>query len=402
MENKPPDARRGQVRSLAEVRTDHLVRDLREKLEEFLRGSAAEDAVGWGLARFFPRDLFQEVDPEVEALALDWIAFVFPNEWRMPLARELVESDPGLTPAEQEMLLAWADGARPGLFRVESASARQAELIRIPDGRRFTARGLQDPLRPGDLLATWLLPAGPVYYLGLEPMLVDPDLAAGLDHVLQVEMEILRRQRPLATWDDLYRDSWPRIVWFLGLVGSGADVFRIQPPPGPSAVWDGRPVADAPAWWQETAEQVRGYAECHARIPEEHGDGAERLWWDAALTLRPKYASPDGWAAGVAYAFRRYVVGDPTVTQGDVAREFGVSAATVGNRSRQVVKALGLEMYDLRYVDLLARDVRVIWEVDCIAALSRPFGGMDVSTMSPEDKLVLHSFLRSLAERLNP
>lgn len=405
MNTDPPDPRRGQVRSLEAARTDHLVRRLRSKLMAYLRDDETEISVGWGMVRFFPPELFDEVEPEARSLAVDWLAFVFPGEWRIPLARQLAEDDASLSQEERATLNAWADRAAPGFFRVESVSGRQARLIRLPDDAPFAVRGVRGGvLTPGDLLVTWLLPTGPAYYLGIETAFVDGELTDGLRHILQVEMELLRRQQPRATWDDLYRTSWPRIVWAVGVLANDADVFRIHAPPGPSVLWDGRPVPDAPPWWERTAEWARGLAETSVPVHEEPGDGIERLWWDAALTLRPKQErTAASWTAAVVYAFRRYVLGDPTVTQAEVAEQCCVSPATVGNRSRQIVKALGLEPFDLRYVDLLARDVRILWEVHCIGALGSPalYGGMDVAKMSPEDKLLLHAVLRDMLRYLN-
>jgi hypothetical protein len=140
----------------------------------------------------------------------------------------------------------------------------------------------------------------------------------------------------------------------------------------------------------------------YARIPEEPAAGAERLWWDAALALRPKQARPESWAAGVIYAFRRFVLGDGTVTQAEVADQCGVPVSAVGNRSRQVVKALAVQPFDPRYVDLLAPDVRVLWEMHCLASVGSagPLTEADVFKMSPESLLALHRMLREMSRYL--
>lgn len=401
MSTKLRNATHGKVRSLASARTDHLAWTLRDRLRERLQGEQAAATVDWGLARFFPEEIFEELEPETCTLAADWLAFEFLALYGGSLAQEMAEDDPTLTADERAVLLAWAEGAVPGFFRVMEASEREATLSRIPDEVPFVARTLGATVAPGNVVMTWLLPTGPALHFGLHTALLDERLTDGLRHVLDVEMALLRRQRPRASWDDLYRGLWPRIIWYLFLLGNGADVTCIKAPPGPSARWDGLPVEGAPDWWREVATAVRLHVDAVARISENPPDGAERLWWDAALALNPRRSRPDGWVAGVLYVFRRYILGDSLVTQAEVAGECGVSVATVGSRARQIVKALGAAEYDLRYVDLLAPEVRILWELHCLGSIgSLVYGGSDLSSVPPETRLALHSMLREMSRRL--
>lgn len=402
MSTKLRNATHGKVRSLASARTDHLAWTLRDRLRERLQGEQAAATVDWGLARFFPEEIFEELEPETCTLAADWLAFEFLALYGGSLAQEMAEDDPTLTADERAVLLAWAEGAVPGFFRVMEASEREATLSRIPDEVPFVARTLGATVAPGNVVMTWLLPTESVFHFGLHAALLADGLAGGLCHALAVEMALLGRQRPQATWNDLYRTAWPRIMWYLFLLGSGADVTRIQAPPGLSVLWDGQPVEGAPDWWREVASWVRTCSDMDARIAENRSDGAERLWWDAALALRPRKANPQSWLAAVLYVFRRYVLGDGTVTQADVAAACGVPASAVGRRSRQIVKALGVQPFDLRYVDLLDADVRALWEIHCLSALGSGLVRdlVDASALSPETQLAIHRMLRDMARRL--
>lgn len=393
--------RRGQVLSLAAARADHLARSLRTKLGEYLEGDETAETVAWGLARFFPEEMFDEnLEPEVLSLAIDWLAFECIPPWGSTLAYRMAMKHPSLSLSERDTLRAWAGGAKAGFFRVEQVSGREARLVRIPDGATFVARTVDAAADPGDVVMTWLLPTGPCYHFGLHVAFLANSVVDDLRHVLQVEMELLRRQKPLATWDDLYRTLWPRVIWYLFLLGNGADVTRIQAPPGPSVLWDGRPIPGAPDWWEQMALWVRSYAGSGAPGADPVADGAERLWWDAALALRPRYPRLESWLAGILYVFRRHVLGDHTVTRAEVADECGVTVSTVAYRSRQVAKALGVRPYDLRYVDLLATDVRVLWEMNCLVGFGPPVAdpGLDVRRLSPESQLALHRMLRDMAK----
>lgn len=391
----------GKVCSLASARADRLARSLRSKLRDYLQSDEAAEGVGLGLARFFPEGLHEELEPDTWRLAADWLAF----EFMAPLGNNLalqMAGGPSLSPAERAALVAWTEGAVPGFFRVEEVARREARLTRLPDQLPFVARTLGAAVRPGNVVMTWLLPTESVFHFGLHTALLADGLAGGLCHALAVEMALLGRQRPQATWNDLYRTARPRIMWYLFLLGSGADVTRIQAPPGLSVLWDGQPVEGAPDWWREVASWVRTCSDMDARIAENRSDGAERLWWDGALALRPRKANPQSWLAAVLYVFRRYVLGDGTVTQADVAAACGVPASAVGRRSRQIVKALGVQPFDLRYVDLLDADVRALWEIHCLSALGSGLVRdlVDASALSPETQLAIHRMLRDMARRL--
>jgi len=402
MRTDQPDPHHRKVLSLATARADHLAQTLGPKLREYLQAEQVAEDVAWDLTRCFPIELFDELEPEIQELAADWLAFEFVTHVGDTLAQRLALHGPSLSPDERDTLIDWNDGAIPGFFRVDAVSGREVRLTRLPDDAPFVARTLGAAVRPGNLVVTWLLPTPPVYHFGTHAAVLDGGLAGGLRHLLRVEMELLRRQRPNVTWNDFYRTSWPRIIWYLLFLVDGDEVGRIQAPPGPPVLWDGRWIEGAPDWWEQVAYWVRASAQQCGRIPEEPADGAERLWWDAALALRPKQDRPESWAAGVICVFRRYILGDGTVTQADVASQCGVSLSAVGNCSRQVVKALGVQPFDPRYVDLLAPDVRVLWEMHCLAALgaTAPFGGADVSKMTPDSLLALHRMLREMARYL--
>lgn len=358
------------VRSLAGVRNDRMARSLRAMISDYLYSPDVSFEMAKGLALYDP-DPDLEDDESMDATAeaaQDWLAFFYLPHEGDPLADQLSAAG-YLNEEQREIAAGWSEPV-PGFFSVEGMERGLVVLRRLPDGRTYTVSDARILQEPGDMLAAWLLPVRSTYVCGLYIREIWPEAAEPLKHMLSVEMELFRRQRPAATWDELYRVCWPRLVSYIDLAIFADDAVRqIAPPPGPALRWDGRPVAGAPDWWAEVARLVRCFADPGTPWPDRERDGAERLWWDAALTLQPESGQPEGWAAGVIYLYRRVVLGDREITQAEAGRMLGVSAATVGQRSRQIVAALAVEGLDHRYIDILHPRLRATWDMYCRAAV---------------------------------
>lgn len=376
-----------QVRSLVGVRSDRLAQTLRAMIGGYLYGSDVSFQTAQGLALFDPDpDLEDEeaLDATAEA-ALDWVAFVHLPQVGEPLAARLWAAG-WLNQEQREILEGWSS-AVPGFFMVEGIEQGQVVLRRLPDGRSYSVSDRRILQEPGDMLAAWLLPVHSTYVCGFCIRQISPETAEPLKHMLSVEMALFKRQHPDADWDELYRACWPRLVNYINLAMlAEADVRRITPPPGPALRWDGRPVANAPGWWAEVARLVRCFADPGSPWPHREQDGAERLWWDAALALKPAAGQPEGWAAGVVYLYRRLVLDDREMTQAEVGRMLGVSAATVGHRSRQMETVLAVEGLDHRYIDILHPRLRITWDMFCTIAAGGSLAFLSIDRMPADGK----------------
>lgn len=361
------------VVSLEAVRVDSTFGDLWDKLGKFLAGRASGDDVADGFLRFFVTTP-DEADKETGLLAMDWVAFAYRTADGSTFAERLAAAGKGLSDQEREMLRAWAASA-PGFFRVDAADGADLSLSRLPDGQAFPVRAPGSKLAPGDLCHAWLLPVHSTHRFGYLVQDIDPDALPPLMHLVEVEMELFRRQRPAATWAELYREHWPRLTDAFTLAAvDGESVLRIAAPPGPSVLSDGTVPPGADPKWVEVGRLIeQAVARDEDWFEPQDTQGLLRLWWDGALTLRPRTGRPEGWAAAVLYLYLRDVLGD-MVTQADVGEMLGVSAGTVGSRSRELAAVLQLQPMDPRYVDLMEPLVREYWRTTCLGAIYE--GGM--------------------------
>lgn len=359
------------LRSLTDARVDCLARELKDRLSVYLHSPAVTAEMDRAMVVFFIELAFtnRRLPPQLVEMALDWIAFAHrTRDDGAVLCSRFAHGVKGLSDDEQAVLAAWSHSS-PGYFIVEAVEAGHVHLRRLPDDRAFTVRAPGTSLRPGVLISAWLLPVLSTYCFGFHWAELSAWRVEPVRHLLQVEFAILQRQRPGVTWDELYRLSWPRLyeVHLLTSEERG-NISRIAPPVGPSVCWDGGAIPDAAPWWHQVPMLLRRELENVSPEGSTAVDGATRLWWDAALALRPKMARPQGWAAGIAYLYRKEILCEDQIRQAEVAVDFGVSADTVRTRSRQVASALGVVSRDERYVDLLNPQLRLDWFMYCATA----------------------------------
>lgn len=356
---------RQEVISLAAVRTDNLFRDLWEKFSKHMGREETSEEVAKGFARFFVIPMDDEDTEEAEEIAewaKDWVAFAYRTDDGTTLCERVAKQGKGFSDQEREVLRTWAESA-PGFFRVEGVTGDEYHLHRLPDGKAFTVRAPAMTLEPGDLISAWLLPVLSTYRFGYLVQDIGAEAVDPLMHLVDIEMALLQSQRPGGSWDELYREHWPRLSDAFALaVTRGEDVLRIPRQSGPSVRWEG----DEPPYESSKVEEV-GLLVQQALIsmddtflPDDIA-GAVRFWKDAVLTLRPRIVRPESWAAGVIYTFLTHVLEEET-TQTDVAEELQVSVSTVGARSRELVAALDPAWLDPRYVWLMSPYIRMQWQ----------------------------------------
>jgi tetratricopeptide (TPR) repeat protein len=246
---------------------------------------------------------------------------------------------------------------------VTSIDAREIHLRRLWDSRPYAVAASGTGLRTGDLVAAWLLPLPSGFRFGYQVMPLPVEITRPLEHMLRDELTILRRQRPDAHWDDLYRDCWPRLVDAAMLAAVYGDALcRVRVPGRP--VVQGAPRNDPR--YSAVAERIAAEMRKGDAHPEEVA-GALRLWWDAVHALNPRVAKAEAWVGSILYLLANRVYGGGQ-TQAEIARLLGVSAATVGARAREIDGVLNVEPFDPRYADLLDPFVRTGWRLQCLTA----------------------------------
>ena len=358
---------RAEVISLQAYREAQTYRRLLADLGRHLSDADQGEEIGTALSRFMgsPDPLEDLSDEEAEA-AEDWIAFAYQSSVDgLTACQRLAAQAEELDPGAREMLQSWT-AAAPGFFRVTQVEPQIVYLSRLPDGRTYQVTADGTGLRVGELIETWLLPVPSGWRFGFERQVHPSDIPGLLTHLLEVELTLLRRQEPEATWDDLYRQCWPRLsdaaTW---AVVHGESVYQIQVPPGPAVLDGGVGLNDSK--WNTVARLLTTQLEAEQMHPDQVR-GALRLCRDVASTLGPRSGKPEGWAAGLYYLFRLDIhFGD--LTQADAGDLFGVSGGTTGTRAREVVDALGVLPLDIRYVDLLDPFVRSLWRFEAIQAM---------------------------------
>jgi hypothetical protein len=357
------------VISIEGVRTDNLFTELWSKFSDFMGGSASRDTVAKGFAYFFAAPIDEAEPVESGDMALDWVAFGHRTDQGIAHCEQFAASGKGLTDRERDLLRSWAASA-PGFFRVEAVAGRECRLSRLPDGRVFDVRTLGMQLKAGDLISAWLLPVLSTYHFGHMVQDVGPEVLDPLMHLVEVEMALFRRQRPTASWDELFREHWPRLTDAMAMaVADEENAFRISLPPGPASRRDGMEAVEASPKWQEVESLLRQTVDTMGEmVGREEVEGMQRLWRDGLSALQPRVGRPVSWTAAVFYLFFRDVLGEP-VTQAEVAEEFMVSPTTVGKYSRELDAALSPRFVDPRYVSLMDPLVRLHWRMHCLEAM---------------------------------
>lgn len=357
----------GEVISLAEARGESLSREVWKKFGDFIARSASEERMAMGLTRFFAAPMTEADLDEAGEMAMDWVAFAY-RDGESTFCEQFAASGRLLSDQEREVLRAWAHSS-PGFFRVEEAG-RTCRLRRLPDGKEYDLRAPGMSLQPGDLISGWLLPVLSTHIVGFAVQDVAPEALEPLMYLVKIEMELMRQQRPGATWDELFREHWPRLTDAFALaVAEGEDLLRVSPPAMLSVDCSDQEPEEDPPQWQEVERLIGQAGEI---IDEWVGplevEGALRLWRSGARAIRPRIVKPNGWVAAVLYLYVREVHGE-YVTQAEAADLWCVSPSTVGKYSRQLAEVLQLRPFDPRYVDPMDPLVRMHWHLHWLEAL---------------------------------
>lgn len=371
------------VISLEAARADSLFREVWDKLTDYMASPAMEETVSKGFDRFFASPLSDEEEEEGAAnLALDWVPFAYRTPVGLTPCEMYAASAKGLTDQQRALVRSWSASA-PGFFRVDAVSGRACELTRLPDGRAFSAQLGGTSLKAGDLISAWLLPVLDTHRFGYLVQHVERHVLDPLMHLVTIEMELLRRQRPGATWDELYREHWPRVIDAVTMaVVEGEKARQITLTPGRAVLADdSAPVA---AGWPEVEALIRQAETLWDEwIDPDDVAGALRLWRDGARLLRPQVRGAHGWAAAVLYLYLRVVVGS-AATQAEAADRFHASTATVSKHSRTLAEALQPSEFDPRYVPLMNPFVRMEWRRYCLEAMGMADGDNPFALMEAD------------------
>lgn len=352
---------RSDVVSLQQFRDKRTSDSLLDRLVSYTGGGAMNREVATALPRFFGSQPPKDPQPEELGLPMDWIMFNYRSpELGTTLCQHFADHADGLTAEERAMVSGWSK-ANPGFFRVSAVVADEVQLCRLGDEQAYAVTASGTGLKAGELVAASLLPVPAGFRFGVSLFSLPTEIIGPLEYLLREELGILRRQRPDATWDDLYRACWPRLIDDArSAEARGEALVGARLEQGPAV--QGHPVDDAK--WCAVADRLAKELVQGEAVPEEV-EGGLRLWWDAVHVIRPRVIKTEIWAGAVIYLLSNRIYGSH-LTQADVAESLGTSAGTVGARARQIEAALDVRRLDNRYVDLLDRFVRSEWRFDCL------------------------------------
>jgi hypothetical protein len=344
-----------------DARTNRAYEWLLTQLQEVCATVLEEEP--WAVEQFFGVPQDDEPTEETYYGFLDWLAFNYRDWEGRTVLERLAASTSHQDSAARQMLAAW-QGSHPGFYQVQAPPAAEAgRFLMLQD--LFTQQIYPVPLewapadvQPGDLLMTRLLPVGESYRFGFDVQVGSGSLAPAVRRIVEMELVRMQRQVPGATVAHLFAERWPLIREAMVTPMLLDEALRLAPGEnGPASLGITSPPPDATPLEREAEGLLQDYlmSEDYSRANRIR---AVQLWWDAAAVLRPRTGGADGWAAGAAYAFTRYVLQDD-LTQQDVADWFGITASTVGVRARTIADALQLETFDARYMDPLDSRVRI-------------------------------------------
>lgn len=350
-----------EIVSLQEFREKRTSDALLDRLVKYATGGTLDHEVALAISRFYCGRPPEEPTPDDLDMPMDWMMFSyrFPN-LGTTLCQHFADHADGLTTEERGVVSGWAS-AIPGFFEVTAVGASEAHLRRLGDEQAYVVTASGTGLKTGDLAGAFLLPVPSGFRFGAGILTIAAVSPRALEHLLREELGILRRQKPDATWDDLYRTSWPRLIDDGHIAERRGDaLIGVSLRSGPAV--QGAPVDDAK--WRAVADCLAQEMTQDESDPEEV-EGGLRLWWDVVHVLRPRVTKVEVWVGALIYIIsnRLYSTG---LTQDDAAEWVGVSAATVGARARQIEAALDVKPADDRYVDLLNQHIRTEWRFDCL------------------------------------
>ncbi|MFZ5825376.1 MAG: tetratricopeptide repeat protein [Bacillota bacterium] len=369
---------KAEVISLAAAREEREHVDLLDRLIRFAGSLPAEEGMADAVLRYFASPPPEEPTDQEYLEPLDWVLFGY----RSPatgttLCERMLQEKRKLTGPERELAQRWAGGVIPGFFEVTGVDGSGIHLRRLGDDAGPFAVVAKAELNPGDLLGAWLLPGPTGLRFGCFLTPVMPGTGPALVHLLAQELTLLRRQRPDATWDQLYREHWPRLVDCATMAGPLGKRYRqIKVAAGPQV----RGGAQAHPAWEAVAERCAQVLQAAEGGPDEIA-GALRLWWDAVDALQPRINRVEPWVGAVIYLLSHQVYGSDE-TQAQIAEMVGSTAASVGSRAREINAALAVSPSDPRYADLLDPLIRADWRIEVLAVAEQ--GGRPLALTRPQ------------------
>jgi tetratricopeptide (TPR) repeat protein len=349
------DGRHRPVISLNAIRWDRTYRRLWSALETFCESHLDDDFMAEGLFFGYPPEA--ELLDQLHSPFLDWAAFDY-RDWEGTTCLERFRNEGGPWDAHEDAMLdAWKK-SRISLYRVLGQTDTEVRLQSCLTDAEVVVRREEDvqPFETGDLVVCRLLEVGDSFRFGFHVESYQPSAEPRIRRALDWELTRIRRANPAAGWDDLLAERWPVLrEEILQAALLHVEPPRVLPDTPPSLGLTEAP-ADATALHLKVASLLAEFLEAEDFRHSERL-AATRMWWDAVVRVAPRTGKAEGWAAGVTYAFARYVLMDE-MTQADVADFFGVSTSTVKSRSREIEDALQLGELDDRYADALDARVR--------------------------------------------
>jgi hypothetical protein len=321
-----------------------------------LQAGLSRDELNYATTHFFGEEVSLRDLPQAEYLSfLDWLLFAYqtPHTGESPVALLHGQMPPG---EKKETLGRWLS-THPSLYRVEAVSGAQITVLDLLTGATLdvdmTGASAQEV---GTILAGRFLPVGALYrpsfdlHPGPDPERIIP--------LLQTELARMRRVRPDATWAEFLQERWPLVRELGSLLAVADEQGKVLKPDVIQAnACQVVSAEGAPDGWQPVHDALMVAASAWTWDAKQR---LARLWHDAARALQPRVVKPETWAAGVLYLYRSKIAGE-VITQVQVAEAFGISAATVGQKAREIAAALDLVELDDRYADVLSPAYRERW-----------------------------------------
>ncbi len=378
--------------SLAQVRWRRASSVLRNRLGDFAEEVIFLKEAALAQECFFGQlqDEIDYLDPELLAeRCFEWFIFDYPlssGQTVIELFRDLFVSRLTL---DQALLLVLWEEARSSFYRVQTIFPGKGLVLQdVLNGKTYPVRepGVRIDVDPGTILYVRLLRVGAEYEFSTSAIGIPVEAYANLISWLKSDYRHCAEHMPFqgkVGWNDYLRFRAPTINRKFVRLGLGYQDMPMSNPDrvviprllsdilnGPfgggafgeddqtGAELDvllhhlrGTGVVEEPVAGKTGVNRADEYAVVAREVacglaeigstPEEVNQ-ALRLWWDFCVLEEPAVRKPGVWAATVIYTVIR-LQGENRISQGDLARRFGVASSSISSSYGRLARVLALK-----------------------------------------------------------